>query len=125
MFRSSKIYIQIKRNQVTVVNLKTGEELTRTSPTSFSPGRSEVNDFAAASETILSVLRELGIRTTFTILKVVIHQLEGGVGGLNDVEKRALMDLAENIGANKVFLSEADRRLTIDEALALVEGRSA
>src|SRR5687767_5007389 len=106
MFKSPKVYIQIKRNQVTVVNLETGEEVTRLAIRRFSTQRVVLASFDPANETILAAIRDLRLKTTFLALKVVIQQLEGAEGGLSDIEKRALRDIAEMAGAKKVCIFE-------------------
>lgn len=123
MFRSPKVYIQIKRNQVTAINLETGEEITRFAIRPFSTQRVVLASFNHANETILDAIRGLGLRTTFLALKVVIQQLEGAEDGLSDIEKRALRDIAEMAGAKKVYIVEGEQKLSIREALSIIDGR--
>lgn len=123
MFKSSKVYIQIKRNQVTAVNLETGEEVTRIAMKPFSTERVVLASFNPANDTVLAAMSDLRIKKTFMALKVAIQQLEGAEGGLSDIEKRALRDLAEMAGANKVYIVESERKLSTDQALALINAR--
>jgi actin-like ATPase involved in cell morphogenesis len=122
MFRSYKIYIQIGRNRVTVVNLNTGAEATHTATKPFSTPRSVLSSFSPANETLMAAMHDLGIKSSFIRLKAVIQQLEDTDGGLTDIEKRALRDLAENAGAGKVYIAEGAQLLTAKEALAYIEG---
>ena len=43
---------------------------------------------------------------------------------LSDIEKRALRDIAEMAGARKVYIAEGEQKLTIAEALSMIDGRS-
>ena len=57
-------------------------------------------------------------------LKVVIQQLEGAEGGLSDIEKRALRDIAEMAGAKKVYIVESEQKLSIVDALTIIDDDS-
>lgn len=124
MFRTYKVYIQIKRNQVTVINLDTGEEASRIAIRPFSTQRIVLASFDPANETVMAAIRDLGLKTTFSALKVVIQQLEGAEGGLSDIEKRAFRDLAEMAGARKVYIVEGEQKLSIEEALSIIDDHS-
>ena len=120
MFKTNKIYIQIKRNKITVINLETGEEISRIATEPFSTVRSVLSSFQPANETLLAAMKELGLKRSFFALKAVIQQTEDTNGGLTDIEKRALRDLAENAGVNKVYIASEERPLSYEEALALM-----
>jgi hypothetical protein len=47
--------------------------------------------------------------------------LEGTEGGLSQIEIRALRDIAELNGANKVYLVYEDKPLSNQEALSLIK----
>ena len=121
MFKPHKIYIQIRRNQVTAINLVTGEEVMRQALTPFSTPRVVLASFGPAEETIKAALRDLPLKRRFLAMNVIIQQMEGADGGLSDIEKRALRDIAEMAGANKVYIFEGIDKLSIPEALALIE----
>src|SRR5690349_22058283 len=123
MFKTQKVYIQIRRNQITVINLTTGEETSRLAIRPFSTQRVVLASFDPANETVLAAIHDLGLKTTFSSLKVVIQQLEGAEGGLSDIEKRALRDLAEMAGARKVYIVEGEQKLSIAEALSIIDDR--
>lgn len=122
MLNHPKIYIQISRNKVTVVNLETGAEATRLASEPFSTHRSVLSSYSPANETLQAALRDLGIKTTWLKAKAVIQQMEDTVGGLTDIEKRALRHLAENAGAYEIHTLTGSQRLTNAEALAKIEG---
>ena len=119
MFKVKSIYIKIKRNHVEVTDLNTGEIVSKQAMQPFSSTRNVVSSFNPANETIQSALQELGLTGRFFLSKmnILIQQLEGLEGGLSDIEKRALRDLAEMAGANKVYILEQSEPLSIDIAL--------
>lgn len=47
--------------------------------------------------------------------------MEDTQGGLTDIEKRALRDLAENAGVGVVYIIDGEKRLSNEEALTLME----
>lgn len=119
MFKSKSIYIKIKRNHVEVTDLNTGETVKKQAAKPFSSIRNIVSSFNPANETIQSALNELGLtgRFFFSKMNIIIQQLEGIEGGLSDIEKRALRDLAEMAGANKVLILEQSEPVSIEIAL--------
>lgn len=119
MFKSRQLYIKIRRDHIEVTDLKSGETVFKRALNPFSSIRNIVSNFKNANETIQSALLELGIRRSFfqSPLKILIHQLEGLEGGLSDIEKRALRDLAEMAGANKVQIIEQLEPLSVELAL--------
>jgi actin-like ATPase involved in cell morphogenesis len=123
MFKTQKVYIQIRRNQITAINLNTGEETSRLAIRPFSTQRIVLASFDPANETVLAAIRDLGLKTTFSSLKVAIQQMEGAEGGLSDIEKRAFRDIAEMAGARKVYIIEGEQRLSIAEALSIIDDR--
>lgn len=54
-------------------------------------------------------------------MNILIQQLEGFEGGLSDIEKRALRDLAEMVGANKVFILEQSESVSTEVALDMLK----
>ena len=118
MFKSKAIYIKIKRNLVEVTDLKTGETVVKHAVQPFSSTRNVVSSFNPVNETIQSALEELGATSTFlSKFNILIQQLEGIEGGLSDIEKRALRDLAEMAGANKVVILEQTEPLSTEVAI--------
>ena len=123
MFKSLRIYIKIRRNNIEVTNLETGASSSKSAVNSFSSIRNVVSNFNNAGETVNATLDDLGIGQTFFSrpLTVLIQQLEGTEGGLSDIEKRALRDLAEMAGGRKVVICEDSRPLTIADALSRLD----
>jgi hypothetical protein len=121
MFKVPKIYLQIRRNQVSAVNLETGEEVTQSAALPFSTERVVLAKFNPANETVLAAIRKLNLKSSFFAMKIVIQQLEDAEGGLSDIEKRALRDIAEMAGARKVYIVETAQKISNAEALTLIE----
>lgn len=119
MFKLKSIYIKIKRNHVEVTDLNTGETVNQQAIQPFSSIRNVVSSFNPANETIQSALEKLGLkgRSFLSKMNILIQQLEGLEGGLSDIEKRALRDLAEMAGANKVFILEQSEPVSTEIAL--------
>jgi hypothetical protein len=117
MFHSHKLYIQVSRNKVTVTNLETGVEVTQVAAEPFSSQRSILSSFDPANKTLVTAMRQLNLKHSFLKTKAVIQQMEDTVGGLTDIEKRALRDLAEIAGVAEVYIVDGKQRLTRDEAL--------
>ena len=125
MFKALPIYIKIRRNSIEVTNLETGNTSSRSAINNFSSVRNVVGNFNTAQETVNATLHDLGIKRTFFSrpLTILIQQLEGTEGGLSDIEKRALRDLAEMAGGRKVFICEDSGPLTISDALLQLDVR--
>lgn len=119
MFKSLPIHIIIKKNFIQVVNLETGTLSSINSKNNFSSVRNVISNFNNANKTIKAALKELNIKTTIFSrpLTILIQQTEGLEGGLSDIEKRALRDLAEMAGGKKVFIVEDPKPLSTEEAL--------
>ncbi|MBO9573886.1 MAG: hypothetical protein J7497_16990 [Chitinophagaceae bacterium] len=119
MLKTRLIYLKIKRNQVEVTDLNTDRTVFRQAIEPFSSVRMVVSSFDKANAVILSAFEDLGIKSGFfrPLTKILVQQLEGIEGGLADIEKRALRDLAEMAGANKVFILEETEPVTNELAL--------
>ena len=122
MFQSNKVYIQIYRNRVTIVNLNTGVTATQVAVEPFSTRRSVLSSFAPANKTVRAAMRELGLKWSFLATRGVIQQMEDTEGGLTDIEKRALRDLAEEAGIGIVYIATGELPLSTAEALAFMKG---
>lgn len=123
MFKSKSIYIKIKRNNVDVTDLNTGTTVNQQAIQPFSSVRNIVSSFNPANETIQSALEKLGLkgRSFLSKMNILIQQLEGLEGGLSDIEKRALSDLAEMAGANKVYILEQSELVSTQIALEMLK----
>ena len=84
----------------------------------FDHPRSCVNDFALAGAVLRNMLAQVMKRRTFVKPIVVLHPLEKTDGGITDLEKRGLLELAESIGSRKTFVW-VGRKLTDHELRTL------
>jgi hypothetical protein len=121
IFKTNKIYLQVFRDKIIAVNLVTGERVVENAVESFSSIRQTIGHFNNANATLKSALQNLGIKKSFFGTKAVIQQMEGTEGGLSDLEKRALRDIAESAGADKVYIVETEMEMSEQEALLLIE----
>jgi hypothetical protein len=119
MFKSIPLYIRLMRDKVEITNLNTGETASEVAAESFSTQINIVGKFYKSDKTITAALSELKIGGGLfpPTLKILIQQMEGLEGGLSDVEKRALQDLAELVGGKTVNIVEHSRRLADYEAI--------
>ncbi len=124
MFQTNKIYIQLFRNKVRVVNLESGVEATTIATEPFSTQRSVLSSFGPADKAVRVAIKDLGLKFSLLKTRGVIQQMEDTQGGLTDIEKRALRDLAENAGVGVVYINDGEQRLTNEEALSFMEKRN-
>jgi rod shape-determining protein MreB len=124
MFQTNKIYIQVFRNKVTVVNLQSGAESTSIAMEPFSTKRSVLSSFGPADKAVRTAMKDVGLKFSFLKTRGAIQQMEDTDGGLTDIEKRALRDLAENADVGVVYIIDGEQRLTNDDALRLLEKRN-
>lgn len=119
LFKPIPVYIKVYRDKIEITNLATGETSSRRAIESFSNERLVVSNFNIASELIMIILKDLKIKNSFlpASLKVLIQQMEGFEGGLSDIEKRALRDLAEQAGGRSVFIATNTEALDREQAL--------
>ena len=126
MFKTIPVYIKIMRDKVEVSNLNTGETVYEAAEESFSTDRNVIAKIDKAEKTLKTAFCHLGITGGLfpPRLKMLVQQTEAVEGGLNDIEKRALMDVAQLAGQGKVYLSEHTRKLSLNEAMDELTGKS-
>lgn len=124
LFKTDYLYVKVSTNAVEITNLATGETISRKAIEDFSTTRVVVANFNNITNLIISMLRELGISTSFfSTKKILIQQMEKQDGGLSDIEKRALRDVAEQAGARFVILIDHPNKLSTEEALLELKER--
>jgi hypothetical protein len=113
------IYIELYTDKVEAIRLDTGASISRVASDKFSNPRLVVASFYNAEQLIRSVLKELlSIKSLLQPpLNIVIQQMEKLEGGLSDIERRALIDLGEQIGGRYIKVFEAAGELTHAQAL--------
>jgi hypothetical protein len=125
IFKRVPVYIKLFENGVEIINLETGEVISRKSTEPFSTKRFIIADFNKANELIRSVLNDLLPRKSIfpRQTKILIQQVETVEGGLSEIEKRALRDLGEMAGGTPVILIDHFRALGNIEANLALEGK--
>src|SRR5687767_10799778 len=125
IFKRVPVYIKLFENGVEIINLESGEAISRNSIEPFSTRRFIIADFNKASALIRSVMSELLPRKGIfpRQAKILIQQVERVEGGLSEIEKRALRDLGEMAGGTPVILVDHFRPLDNIEANLTLEGK--
>lgn len=123
MFKPQKIYLQVFRNKIVAIDLVTGKRVIEQAIEPFSSIRQTIGNFKNANATLKNALKNLGIKKSFLATKAVIQQMEGIEGGLSDIEKRALLDMAELSDIYKVYIVEQDKVLSLQEALSIIDAK--
>jgi hypothetical protein len=125
IFKRTPVYIKLFRNKVEIVNLKTGETISRESTEPFSTQRSITADVNKADALIRNVLKDLLPKKNIfpRQTKILIQQVENVEGGLSEIEKRALRDLGEMAGGTPVILIDNFRTVSNTEAGLMLEGK--
>jgi actin-like ATPase involved in cell morphogenesis len=123
MFKRIPVYIKISTNQIEVTNLDSGKTLVEKSVEPFSSQRMVLAKFNEAELLVRKLIKELTSNRSWfpPQLKVAIQQIEKLEGGLAEIEKRAMRDLAEQAGASIVVIIDHDRKLSDQEALLELE----
>jgi rod shape-determining protein MreB and related proteins len=99
---NNPIYVKIYKNKMTVRHINSGKEITETSHPAFSSQRLLVGDFTVAEHFLKGLVKKAAPAGWFTASpKILIHPLEMIEGGLSQVEERALLELAAQVGARK------------------------
>ena len=90
---------------MTVRHINTGNEVTETSNASFTSQRLLVGDFTVAEHFLKNLVKKVAPTGWFTPSpKVLLHPIEMIEGGLSQVEERALLELAAQVGARKASI---------------------
>lgn len=115
------LHVKLYSNKIEITNLETGESVSQTAVENFSTPRIVIGNFAKANTVIKSILKELNIRNTVFGPKILMQQMEKLEGGLSDIEKRAMRDLAEDAGAKYVLIADHTNSLSVDEARLILK----
>ena len=99
---NNPIYVKIYKNKMTVRHINSGNEVTEISNPAFTSQRLLVGDFAVAEHFLKRLVKKAAPTGWFTPSpKILIHPIEMIEGGLSQVEERALLELAAQVGARK------------------------
>ncbi len=119
IFKAIPIYAKIYNDKIEVTNLVKGDTIALNASEKFSSSRIVLSNFSNAEMLLRNILRELGLSKRFLSprLKVLLQIMENIEGGLSDLERRGLRDLAEQAGAADIYILEHNKKLSIQEAL--------
>lgn len=125
IFKRTPIYIKLSKNRIEIVNLETGETISREPIEPFSTQRFIIADFNKADALIRNIINDLLPKKSIfpRQTKILIQQVENVEGGLSEIEKRALRDLGEMAGGTSVILIDHFRPLGNTEASLTLEGK--
>lgn len=125
IFKRTPVYIKLFKNRIEIINLETGEKISRESLEIFSTQRFIIADFNKANALIKDILNDLLPRKSVfpRQTKILIQQVENVEGGLSEIEKRALRDLGEMAGGTPVLLIDHFRPLSETEASLMLQGK--
>lgn len=125
IFKKTPLYVKLSTNRIEIVNLETGETISRESSEPFSTQRFIIADFNKAEALIRNIIHELLPRKGIfpRQFKMLIQQVESIGGDLAEIEKRAMRDLGEMAGATVVILINHFRPLNNTEAISAIEGQ--
>ena len=124
LVKTDYLYVKVSTNAIEITNLTTDETISRKAVEDFSTHRVVVANFNNITNLVISMLRELGISTSFfSTKKILIQQMEKQDGGLSDIEKRALRDVGEQAGAKFVTIIDHPNRLSTEKALLELKKR--
>jgi hypothetical protein len=99
------LYVRIKQDQFRIRHLESGEDRTVRADPPFTSQRMLVGDFTAAEHALKVSLKEISKGRIFSVApQVVIQPLEKMEGGLCEIEKRILHEIAMGAGASKVVV---------------------
>jgi rod shape-determining protein MreB and related proteins len=104
-FFANTLYVQVKKNQFRVRNLETNRSAVFDADPPFTTARLLIGEFVAAESLLKRALRETSGKGFFSVApRVVIHPLEMTEGGLSEIEKRVMQEVAIGAGASKVVV---------------------
>jgi MreB/Mbl protein len=99
------IYVKIYKNKMTVRHINSNKELTESTDVPFTTQRLLVGDFTVAEQFLKYLVKKVAPTGWFTPSpKILIQPLEMIEGGLSQVEERALLELAAQVGGRKVLV---------------------
>jgi hypothetical protein len=108
------IYVQVFINRIRATNIGSGVTSDTLPPEPFSHPRMLVGHFLAAELAVKAAVAEVKGSKLFHTTRVLMHPMERLEGGLTQIERRVLHEMALTAGAGKVAIWEG-HVLTDDE----------
>ena len=118
LFKPIPVYIKLFTNRIEITRLDSGETISRNAFRKFSNTRLVVADFENAQILLASLLDNWTTKKLFFQrgFYSVIQQMEKLKGGLSQVERQTLIELAEYAGARNVTVIDHTQKLSLDKA---------
>jgi hypothetical protein len=102
---SNTVYVRLKRNQIRLRHLESGDENTVQADPPFTSERMLVGDFTAAEHALKKAMKGFGKKGFFSAApRMLIQPLEKIEGGLCQIEERVLREMALGAGASKAVV---------------------
>ena len=99
------LYVQVWENRFEIFHAQENKRVSEQSAEPFTTQRMGIGNWAPAEKTLNSALRKICPKKFFKVSPVVVmHQMVKNEGGLSEIEKRALTELALGAGARKVVI---------------------
>ncbi len=116
LLKERKILVKFYFNEIEVIRLDNGQSIKQNAP--FSTNRLIIADFTKATELLTRLVKEIKGPSFLTNLVVIIQQKHDFPDGLSQLERNAYTNIAEHVGAVKMFLLKdskdlSDRELNI------------
>ena len=92
--------------EVTIENTSTGSKTAIHEPAAFNHPRAILADFFAGQKALMTATKQLGRKPWLHHNIHVIFEVPEPIGGVTAIEKRALQELAMNIGSRKTLIQE-------------------
>lgn len=114
------VYVQVSKNSMLVRNITRKMEVIATPDAPFTTARLLIGEFERAETALTKTIKHLhkGIFPPSPV--VIIHPLEMIEGGLSEVEKRTLLDVADGAGAS-ISTVWVGKKLSDEEAQKMAE----
>ena len=117
LFKSPLLYLKIFPDKMEMINLSTGEAISRTA--SFSNSRLLIAEFKPAEVLAKDILKELGLSNKRS--KILVQQMVVFEEILSETEKRTLRDLCELLGAGTVLIATNSEPLSREQAMEILK----
>lgn len=111
--KATPVYLKIFENKMELVNLRSSETFTGVPLQNFSTQRLLLANFNHAEELARRLVREARLQNKR--IKVLVHPMHIAEEGISEIEKRALRDLAEQMGASSVLIVTEQKQLSLEE----------
>lgn len=121
IFKPQLIYLKLFKDEIELINMDTGRNVTRKSLLPFSSQRLIIANINVAEQLISQCLEDIGMnRRLRPPISVVIHPLENTEGGISQVERVILKDLVAHIGGRFAYVCDHPEPMSMEEVRSYV-----